>query len=242
MALYSLIFNRPVKASIETIIGTERIVVPFDVSLSESHERNATVTQNPIEDGSNISDHINLNPERLTLEGMISDSPVSLIQSAVGLGVSSATQFASSSLGGGLVGNLVKDATGVALGSVAGLVTGTPRDPADGFKFMEELWRNREPFTVITALKRYENMVIENLSVPRSAQIGKSFRFSATFVQVKIAKSSIVTIPAFKVNGNTSAQSKAALGKQATKEAKAETQRQSSFLLQGFQKVGAFTG
>lgn len=240
MSLLSIIFNKPVRASIETTVdGQETIVVPMDVSISENHERSSTITQNPIEDGSNIADHINLLPERLTMEALISDAPVSLVQSATGTLVGSASQLAAGAVGG-IAGTLVAQGVGLGLGSLAGLLTGTPRDPADGFRYLEELWNNRQPFTVVTALRRYEKVVISNLSVPRSASIGKSLRFSISLEQVRIVKSQIVQIPAFKVGGNASAQSKAGLGKQATQEAGEETSSNASFLLQGFQKVGVF--
>lgn len=235
MSLLSLIFNRPVKASIETTSdGNETIIVPMDASISETHERSASVTQNPIEDGTNIADHITLAPVRLTMEALISDSPVSLIQSGIGTAVSSASQLAQGAIGG-IAGTLAGQATGIGLGSLAGLLTDTPRDPADGFRYLEELWENRQPFTVVTALKRYEKMVLTSLSVPRTAQIGKSLRFNATFEEVRVVKSSIVTVPAFKVGGNASAQSAAGLGKQATKEAGAET---STLALRKFQEFG----
>lgn len=241
MSLLALIFDRPVRASIETTVdGAEKIIVPMDVSISESHERSATISQNPIEDGSNVADHINLAPESLTMEAMISDAPVSLFQSVLGTAISSASQLAAGALTG-IAGGIVEQVAGLGLGSIAGLLTGTPRDPADGFRFMEELWRARQPFTVVTALKRYEKMVIATLTTPRSASNGKSFRFNVKFEQVRIVKSQIVKIPAFKVGGNASAQSKAILGKNATKAAGEETSSSASLLLQGFQKQGVFT-
>ena len=238
MALLGLIFDRPVKASIETIVGVERVSVPMDASISESHERTATISQNEVEDGSNIADHVRLNPERLTMEAIISDTPVTLLASGIGLGIASASQLATSAVGG-VAGQLLSEVVGSGLGTLAGLLTGTPRDPADGFRFLEELWRKRTPFTVVTALKRYENMVIQSLGVPRTASIGKSLRFNITFEQIRIVSSSLITIPAFKVGGNASAQSNANLGKQAGKEAGSET---SSVALRAFQSYGFFQG
>ena len=47
-----------------------------DAVLSEEHVRESEVTNFPVEDGTNISDHIILQPEVLTMEGVISESPV----------------------------------------------------------------------------------------------------------------------------------------------------------------------
>lgn len=47
-----------------------------DAAISEEHVRESEVTNFPVEDGTNISDHIIIQPEQLTIEGIISESPV----------------------------------------------------------------------------------------------------------------------------------------------------------------------
>lgn len=238
MSLLSLIFNRPVKASFEVVRSTgggstEKVVFEMDASLQEGHEREASVSQNPIEDGSNIADNVNLKPRKLTMKAVISDAPISLLGSAVGLGISSATQLASQSLGGGVLGNLAGTVAGLGLGSIAGLITGSPRDPKKAWQFLEEVWLAREPFSVITALQRYDSMVISRLSAPRSAAVGKGLEFDVTLEEVKIVSSSIIKVPVFKT-ASAGAQSKVKLGKQAGKEA---TNNSIAFdLLQKFKK------
>lgn len=222
MSLFSLIFNRPVNASFEVIRSTgggsdEKVVFEIDASLNEGHERNADVSQNAIEDGSNVADNVNLKPKKLTMKAIISDAPVTLIGSAIGFGISSATGLASKAVGGGLLGNVAGAAAGLGLGSIAGLITGSPRDPKKAWRFLEEVWEAREPFTVITALQRYESMVISHLSAPRSAQVGKGLEFDITLEQVKIVSSSLIKVAIFKTD-SVGAQSKTKLGKQAGKE------------------------
>jgi len=45
-----------------------------DLTISEQHEREAAITEHPVEDGSTISDHVILAPERVTLSGFVTDS------------------------------------------------------------------------------------------------------------------------------------------------------------------------
>lgn len=239
MSLFSLIFNSPTKAAFELVRhmggaqGTDvttrltsgefigKSVIEFDASLSETHERASDVSQNAIEDGSNIADNVNLKPKKLSLKGFISDAPVTLVGSAVGFGISSAGQLASQAVGGGVFGNLAGTVAGLGLGSIAGLVTGSPRKPKDVWKSLEEVWELREPFAVVTALQRYDNMVISRLSAPRSASVGKGLEFDVTLEQVKIVSSSIIKVAAFKTSA-VGAQSQAKLGKQAGKEVATE--------------------
>lgn len=52
----------------------------LEVTLQENHERKNRVTQWPIEDGSSISDHIANEPKRLTMDGLITDSPLGSLE------------------------------------------------------------------------------------------------------------------------------------------------------------------
>lgn len=51
------------------------IELQADLTISEGHQRRADVTSNPVESGSTIQDHVILQPETLSLEGFVSDSP-----------------------------------------------------------------------------------------------------------------------------------------------------------------------
>lgn len=50
--------------------------VNFDVVTDEDHSFDATITDNPVERGSDVTDNIVLTPDRLTLSGFVSDNPV----------------------------------------------------------------------------------------------------------------------------------------------------------------------
>ncbi len=237
MSFLSFIFDRPTRAGFQTMNGTEKVLVEMDASIQESHRRTATVTQNPIEDGSNIADHVKLNPQSLTVKGIFSEVPLSFFNSVVGLLSSSAANAAQSALPG-IGGAILGDAAALVTGKLGGLLTGTPRDPIDAVGYLEELWEKREPFTMVTAIKKYEDMVITNLDIPRNAKMGGSLFFTVTLEQIKIAKSAVVQIPAFKVPDAEGASSSAELGKQAGKETSESTENRASLLLQGFQGAG----
>lgn len=49
----------------------------FDATVSEDHERRNLITENPIEDGSVISDHITTLPFALSISGIFTDTPLS---------------------------------------------------------------------------------------------------------------------------------------------------------------------
>ena len=237
MALLSLLFGGPKKAQ----IGVMRL----DASVSETHDRTAVVTQNEVEDGTNVADHIKLQPIGLTIEGLISDVPLSLFGSALGLAGGFATSQVQNAFGGGgsVGGALAAQAAALGIGSVAGLVlertnTDKVRNPQDAFRYLEELWENRLPFEVITVSRTYQNMVISNLSIPKNAQIGKGLRFTVTMEQVRIVSSTVVQVPFFLAPNVPGASTSAKTGKQSAKEAKPSTQARSTTILRdGFQRL-----
>ena len=51
-------------------------VFQFDATVNETHSRSAIATAHPIEEGANISDHIQLEPKRLELVAVRSSTPM----------------------------------------------------------------------------------------------------------------------------------------------------------------------
>lgn len=50
-----------------------------DLTLEETHERTSEISQNPIESGGFVSDHVILNPERVTIQGFQTDTPAAVL-------------------------------------------------------------------------------------------------------------------------------------------------------------------
>lgn len=60
-------------------------LIELDATVREVHERASAVAEHPIESGGIISDHIYPEPDRLLIEGEISDTPVRLFGGLTGL-------------------------------------------------------------------------------------------------------------------------------------------------------------
>lgn len=52
--------------------------IAFDAVVNEQHSRKLTVTEHPVEDGGKVTDHAQLEPEQLSINGIISDHPILL--------------------------------------------------------------------------------------------------------------------------------------------------------------------
>ena len=152
MSILGIIFQQG-KASIGGLV--------IDATLRETHISSSDITENPVEEGAKITDHVQNKPDELIMEGVISDSP----------------------LGFPILGNII---------NIVNTVTtlfGQSSRSQDGYNKLRELKTKRVPFTVITGLKRYENMVIKDLNIDRTATTGKSINFRAVIKEIRIVSS-----------------------------------------------------
>jgi hypothetical protein len=58
---------------------SSRVALPVDAIITEAFAKTTEPTNSPVEDGSDVSDHVVLKPDKLTLECVVSDTPVSLL-------------------------------------------------------------------------------------------------------------------------------------------------------------------
>lgn len=79
----------------------------------------------------------------------------------------------------------VSDASLTIANAISGAFTGK-LSAAEAFNELVKLQLDKEPFVVVTGLKVYQNMMLENLSVPRSSTDGKSVHFNATLKEVQV--------------------------------------------------------
>lgn len=174
----------------KTQIGSIR----FDATLQETHQDSSDITEHPVEEGFNVSDHIRQKPPTLTLTGIISNTPLSSEQAqrvvSAGGGVTVTTKASAARPEG---------ATGYAQKAYSEL-----RSLAVG-----QLVR------VVTATRTYENMAIADITVPRDPRTGDALFFQIQLRQVRIVQNKTTRRVTAK---ETKAQQKQKTGKQLPKE------------------------
>jgi hypothetical protein len=157
MALLSLIFGEKTKARIG--------VVELDASLSETHSMSAEVTNHPLEEGSEISDHIRKQPDSIQITGVVSNTPLVYLANI---------QAPSP---------LVNDLTPVSDRAELAYVE------------LQRIMSQGETVEVVTSLRTYENMALTSLSITRDAASGNVLNASMDLREVIIAKSEVVSAP-----------------------------------------------
>src|SRR5688572_28114694 len=115
----------------------------IDVSVKEDHSFESDVTDFPAESGASFSDNIRPKPIRITMEGIVSDTPI-----------------------GEMVGNRPQTApvtTPAQADESAHVISQV------AYTKILEVWNKREPVTIRTSLGTFERMALVSLSVPRDA-------------------------------------------------------------------------
>lgn len=132
--------------------------IQFDCNITEDHTVESQIASFPIEDGTLASDHIQLSPRELTLEGVISPYPASIFQA------------------GGRLINLIDTAE-----------IGNPMDKhIRGWESLRALWLSRRLFTCNTSIEKYKNMAVVAFRWTRDVETTNILRVMATLRQFNI--------------------------------------------------------
>ena len=148
-------------------------VLTFDAVTRQQHGMDSAITQHPVEAGTTISDHIQLQPQSLTVDGTFSDIPFVLLGplgAAAGL-TSGGTGLSNPSLNplSAMFSTFTKQ-MGLALSA---------------YNCLYALWKTKSLLTIVTAWQLYKNMAIAHVSAPREDSRGR-IKVSIDFQTVQI--------------------------------------------------------
>lgn len=161
----------------KTEIKGARLAINVDAFITRSASLSSSVTRAPVEDGSNINDHVILDAVELTLEGLTSDHPVDLLA--------------------GNVAALAGVATDI-LGDAAGAFgLGGDSRSFKAREALEEAWREKTRLEIVTRLRVYKDMVIEQLEWNESADVGEALAFRMRLIEIRTVKLQTVASTGF---------------------------------------------
>jgi hypothetical protein len=126
----------------------------LDATVQELHSSRGEVTDFPVETGADISEHKRVLPDRVRIEGVISNTPLP-----------SQTNSPST---------FKEDIE-------AGVYAQRAETAYDTLRNIHE---TGTAVTIYTALRTYERMQLESLEIPRNVETGDALRFAADFKQI----------------------------------------------------------
>lgn len=154
--------------------GVKDIVA--QVTIEEVHRDEVQITEHPVEQGANIADHAFEVPASLIVRYGWSNSPSA----------------------NNLVGAAAFSAAGTA-SAVQSLLTGNSTNQVrDVYKSLLDLKSTRQPFSVFTSKRKYDNMLIKSISVTTDKATEQALMVTIELKQVLIVSvsTSAVSAPA----------------------------------------------
>lgn len=147
--------------------------ITIDACKDEAHTLTNTVTDHPVEEGFNVSDHSRPDPDVVTLSCFVSNTPISSEQRT------RAVQEGSVSFN-------TTAQNGVPIGAVDGRADTV-------FKQLKKLRDEGTLIQIVTTLKTYgvsstEGMMITNLNISRTSKNFDGLEFTITLKQIRIVR------------------------------------------------------
>ena len=171
-------------------VANSSLLLTPQVVIEEEPTDTLTITEHPVEFGSNISDHAFKRPAEVTLKYGWSNSPTpSLIDSLVGIGA-------------GAVGGAVATVAGLAQSSLSGFNVGVDSNGVQASQINKiydqllQLQSSRTLIAIYTGRRFYQNMLIQQLSPdPTDFTTENALIITLRCKQIIIAKTSVVSLP-----------------------------------------------
>jgi hypothetical protein len=153
-----------------------------DATLKIMPEYESEPTELPVESGVDVTDHIRVKPIRISVTGIMSETPINLSSQLAGLVTSAG------SLAGGLLGGFGPSVGAVAAGQLGASLFSSGdanTNPAIACRMaLEKIILNKTIFTVIDKYRKYQTMVMTSLSFPKDPNTGHKLEFSFTARQI----------------------------------------------------------
>lgn len=154
----------------------------FDCVTSETHEGLSTLTEHAVESGAPISDHKRADPERVTIEALVTNTPLGAPPPSGYDSRAATVQTSFSKDGDGRPAVLVFSAGFDRISEV--------------ISTLRRLRLEDTAVTLSTRVHTYEDVQIVGVTVPREPGDGDSVRLQIEIQQVRIAQSRSVDAPA----------------------------------------------
>jgi hypothetical protein len=159
--------------------GQPATITP-DACVEEAHNSSADVTEDAVEVGAPVSDHVRQKPEELTLDIVISNSPIEQPVDQMS-GVTSSMQAVQ------LTGQKQQ----------ATVLTFSGNFDRVGVVHDELIRLKNEGvlLTITTSLRTYDNMVLRSINANRNARLAHTLTAQLGFKQVRIAQTQTAPAP-----------------------------------------------
>jgi len=173
-----------------THVREKKDVLTLDATIETNHNFVARTSEHPIEGGENVVDHVDLRPASITVRGVMSKEPLTIVSALIG-NFAGASSIATEGrgLGLGIAGNVAQSQLG---GYLQESIYGDRAK--DSLETLLTMYAEKRLIDVVTKLRVYQDMIIESISIPSNITHGDAIEFTANMRAVQIVESETATI------------------------------------------------
>lgn len=168
----------PQRVLLEWEVRGQKYAVVIDATIHETHDVKAQVTEHQVETGSNVTDHIRPLPREVTLEGVITNTPLAApARTSISGNMSDFSQSFQRPNG---------DSFEVKWQAYK--FDGQFDRVRDEFRDLVYAIQQGALFDITTTLQVYVDFAMTSFSVPRDAANGNVLHFSASFKELRFVE------------------------------------------------------
>lgn len=201
MGVVSVLFRRPQPTQVLRTIGNSITPLLLDATVKENFTSTAEATQHPVEDGADVTDHVIIRPNGLTISGIITETPFEGLAGLVKAAGASVGSSIGQALGpfGTAVGAV---AGGIGAKSIASSIFGSS-DRQLGAVSAEfvKLRDAKMPVDIQTGLQLYSSYILTSFTCSRDQKSGGSINVDLEFKELILVESETTQVAIPKVAG-----------------------------------------
>ena len=158
------------------------LVFELEIDKENIHQYDAKITRYPVEDGSDLSDHVILQPDRFSARGLISlDSP-SLTKTIASVAVGQGSSFLS-----GPAASLATTGLGLGANALSSYVLDDSNKLSESLEKIKSARDSKTIFSIESALMNYSNMVLTKFNSRNHPRTNRVQIFDFTFEKMTVA-------------------------------------------------------
>lgn len=183
------------------------VAVVFDVDNQETHEFQTVITKHPVEAGADVTDHARDELDHFTLEAFVTDSPLFSNDGVYEKAIFRAVELQIPEYPS--LGISVSGLARAGIGAIGSALFGAPQPPKATFMvfdksisrkkalldLLDSARRDKRIVRVLTRMRDYENMMVEQISVTRSLSEGNGATFTIALTEIRFVTSETVAAP-----------------------------------------------
>lgn len=161
-------------------------VLEFDCVTAEKHEGVSVLTEHAVESGEPITDHKRANPRKLSIEAIVTNTPI---------GAPPPSGYGAGNVTAQVTSTTIEISGGKSVKANILQFSAEFDRIADCCDTLDRLRLEGTSVTIATRIRTYENMQIVSVSEPRSPEDGDSITFSIECSAVRVASSRTIDAP-----------------------------------------------